>query len=291
MSKKLCVVTALSQSDKYGNRNKLYDEFAERIHDAGAKLVTVDLAYGEANHHVKSDYSIQVRAKQRLFHKEDLLNIGFDAAPVDCDYVAWMDADIAFCRPDWVDATIEALQTKKVIQMFSAAQDLDECYEPSQQLLTGFIKAGIDSTEDIRPPGFAWAARREVIELTNGLCDLNILGSGDTFTAWSWFNKLFTVPAILDDCPPSLKGAWVDWQHRAHNAVGRNEANIGYVSGLIHHYWHGPRATRGYESRWEILKRFDYDPERDLERNEFGILQLRNSDLQQVVDQYLDSRI
>src|SRR6202035_3379899 len=45
-------------------------------------------------------------------------------------YVAWIDADVKFNRPDWAQETMQLLQHYDVLQMFSHAQDVGPDYEP-----------------------------------------------------------------------------------------------------------------------------------------------------------------
>jgi hypothetical protein len=58
-----------------------------------------------------------------VWNKENLLNIGVHRTP-EAQYIAWIDADIIFRRPDWPMATLLALQHYDVVQPWSDAYDL-----------------------------------------------------------------------------------------------------------------------------------------------------------------------
>ena len=54
---------------------------------------------------------------------------------------------------------------------------------------------------------------------------------------------------------------WKRWQQRALRSV---RLDIGYVPGLLLHYWHGAKRDRKYVDRWQILTRNKFDPSEDL---------------------------
>lgn len=58
------------------------------------------------------------------------------------------------------------------------------------------------------------------------------------------------------------------WEGRAERHIRRN---VGYVPGLLLHYWHGKKRDRRYKERWQILVGNDYDPDLDLKRDWQGL--------------------
>jgi hypothetical protein len=63
----------------------------------------------------------------------------------------------------------------------------------------------------------------------------------------------------------------LQWESRARQHIGRN---IGYLPGTIEHRWHGAKSRRRYIERWDILTRHGFDPDTDLKRNTWGVLEL-----------------
>ena len=47
---------------------------------------------------------------------------------------------------------------------------------------------------------------------------------------------------------------------------------IGYVPGVIRHYFHGTKKNRKYTERWQILIKHQYSPIKHLTYNDDGIL-------------------
>jgi len=58
------------------------------------------------------------------------------------------------------------------------------------------------------------------------------------------------------------------WEGRALRHINRD---IGYVSGTIEHLFHGRKADRGYQSRWDMFVKHDFDPLEDMKRNSHGV--------------------
>jgi hypothetical protein len=63
----------------------------------------------------------------------------------------------------------------------------------------------------------------------------------------------------------------VRWQQSAEHHL---RSDIGFVDGSICHFWHGPKTNRRYIERWDILTRNQFDPDLDLKRNSYGVLEL-----------------
>jgi len=60
------------------------------------------------------------------------------------------------------------------------------------------------------------------------------------------------------------------WGERAETL----KPKIGYVPGLITHFWHGPKKNRRYLDRWQIINDAGFDPHVDLKRDAQGLYQL-----------------
>ena len=135
-------------------------------------------------------------------------------------------------------------------------------------------------------PGFAWAARRDLMAKV-GFYDRSIIGGGDRimlngFTGHGagYFRKV--PPAMVEDVRAFGK--------RLLPLVG--PANVSYTPGVVLHIWHGDRANRDYTHRYEILKGNAYDPVRDVRVNEQGVLEWATDKpkLHREVTEYFNNR-
>lgn len=277
----LHVVTVVSNPMRYKSRIALYKEFEKHVACSGATLWTVELALGDRPFDVTqadNPHHIQLRSLEILWHKENMINLAIQRFPLDWEYVAWVDADIMFNRPDWVVETVHQLQTYQIIQMFSKAVDLDPDYNILRSH-DGFVwsyfqngfrsPAGMGYTKyGLWHPGFAWAANREAIDILGGLMDFAILGAADRHMATA------LVGCVDDSVPPSIskgyKNELLIWQGRAKKL----RKDIGYMNGTISHYWHGKKKDRRYTERWTILSHNHYDPDTDIKKDWQGLIQL-----------------
>lgn len=308
----LHVVTAVANPERYQSRYRLYREFEKRCADAGAKLHTVEAAFGDRPFEIttaNNPNNTQLRTNTQIWHKENLLNIGISRLPTDWKYVAWIDCDIAFTRPDWVAETIHQLQHFHVVQMFSHVQELTPDYGPlapywggtpaswnycyvnnlpkARKITADDYYGAIDQPDGYYwHPGYAWAARREAIDHLGGLMDHLIVGGADYMMAICLTNAV-PLPAHVQQ---GTGGRWVrEWKDRCDRYI---RGNVGYVPGTILHHWHGKKAQRQYTSRWNILKDNNFDPEQDLKRDWQGLWQLtdRNPKLRDQIREFFRAR-
>lgn len=293
----LYVITPVFNPQRYRSRWKLYKNFEKYVLDSKqAHLVTIECTFGNREKALVQDMGdnhtvLHVRTDHEIWIKENLINLAISRLPSNWKYVAWIDADVVFARPDWVGETIQQLQHNQVVQMFSHAVDLS----PDFQILknhTGFMYCYKNNIPNMNKrmalphyyedtttgsywhPGFAWAARREAIDHLGGLVDWSVLGGGDMFMAYGLVGQLTnkTMPHSL-----GINGvrALTEWQARAEKFIQRN---VGYVPGLLLHYWHGKKIDRRYNDRGQILVKCKFDPELDLKKDWQSLYQLTDRD-------------
>lgn len=280
----LHVVAVVSNPVGYGSRYRLAEQFYQHMKGFNVHLTTVELAFGQREFVVTpGQHAVQYRTNSELWHKENMVNLGIQHLPSDWQYVAWLDADIGFTNPHWVNQTINALQHYQVVQVFQDVVDLGPNGEHLQtyRSLGGLKAAGavIKPTWKTGPqyygtyghPGFAWAARREAIDNLGGLMDFSLAGSADHHMALAFLGM------AKDSLPGNVTRGYaakvMAFQDRAERYIRRN---IGGVPGTIVHYWHGKKADRGYERRWGIILDNKYDPDTDIKRDSQGVLALHD---------------
>lgn len=273
------VIAVVSNPARYRSRYDLYRDFERRVIAAGANVLTVELALRSRHHEVTCGVRegrrihVQLKSDHEVWIKESLINAGIRHLPPSWEYVMWADADVEFCRTDWVEETVHQLQHFPIVQCFRDAVDLG----PEGQFVakhSGFAWAALCGRPCGQPggygylghPGYAWAARRECVDDLGGLFDLGILGSSDHHMAWALVGK------VLEAAPKGLsagyKRALLEWQERARIHV---RGQVGYVPGTIHHHWHGKKRDRKYADRWAILLDHGFDPDHDIKRDWQGL--------------------
>ena len=152
--------------------------------------------------------------------------------PSDWQYVAWVDADVSFARPDWVGATIKQLDSFAFVQMFSHVIDLGPHYEPLS-CEGGFAFQYRNDAQRrtlkfelnrLGPTGYAWAARREELTAVNNLIDWSIIGRNDYYMALGLAERFD--PRATGMPGSNYAASLLEWQTRCQRYV---RCSIGYV--------------------------------------------------------------
>jgi hypothetical protein len=308
---RLYVVTMLENPLRWRSRYWNYWMFERECEAAGAILYTAEVAFGDRHFEVtqaNSERHLQLRTTSEIWHKENALNLMIQRLPADAKYIAWIDADVKFSRPDWAQETLQLLQHYDVLQMFSHAQDVGPEYEPLTTT-PGFLYKWVTERPDPHDvafmeervthgyysvhsgkfwhPGFAWAAKRSALEKVGMLMDHAILGSGDWHMASALVGQVHR--SLSSGYSPAYIRRCQEWQERAERYIRRN---VGYVPGLINHLFHGAKRNRAYDQRWKLLAQAGYDPDLDLKRDWQGLHQLteRSTLLRDGIRQYARMR-
>jgi hypothetical protein len=171
---------------------------------------------------------------------------------------------------------VELLQFYPVIQLFDTIVRLPKgalSETPDALRYPGFAFHALEDPAfllgsegvHIGLPGFAWAARRSVIEQV-GFYDAAVVGGADRLMAQTWFGyyEFPTFDAIL---PPKARKTFYHWAVRAARSV---QGRPGYLPGTLLHLWHGEHVDRQYNERHTVLKTYDFDPCTDLKTNALG---------------------
>jgi len=188
--------------------------------------------------------------------------------------VAWLDCDLIFNEEELLRKIIVALQHYSVVQLFDDAVYLNE--SDREELRRPGVVASFQRDKertmigDNAATGFAWAARKEVL-LNLGFLDCLIVGGADVYMACG-FGGVPIPGAVSDRLSPALLKCVSRWTTA--------QASLQIVrSGLLKSRLSSvPRKAenRNYSSRYDILKRNDFDPISDLAVGANGLLQWKS---------------
>lgn len=297
----LGVIVCLFNLEKDSARAANFEVCRRLFDGSGIPLVTIEASLGTARCVLEpGEGVVLVRAAASLWQKERLINLALPHVPARCTKVAWIDADVLFENPRWAVEASARLNEAAVVQLaeriirlpqdateYSGTGDVWETFaavnarDPNALLLGDFGVHG--------HTGFAWAARREVLE-TAGLYDVCVTGGADHVMAHAFCGD-WDSPCLDRMLGPA--SAWRrharDWASRVYPLV---KARIGFVEGAALHLWHGPIASRQHMRRYRPLWAVEFDPERHLELDKDGCWQWRcvNPSLRRGVGSYMDAR-
>jgi len=282
----------------YESRTKLFLDFIKRIHHKPMiRIVVVEGTPKGKEFDLPAFDSesvflhIKVELNERVWIKENLINLAVRNLPSDWNYMAWVDADITFLNNKWVQDTMHTLDSSDVVQMFHSAINLgpdEETLKVDKGFMYQHLKSGYMYHKNAKygfwHPGYAWACNRHAYTKMGGLIDFSILGSGDRHMALALIGKVeYSHPGNIHlDYMIKLK----EFQDRCKGL------KINYIQGSILHHFHGSIADRRYQERWTILTKNEYSPIKDIHYDKEGILHLTPSGarLQPPIDAYFRGR-
>jgi hypothetical protein len=289
----LYVVTAFYNPYQARSRSRHYRAFKKHMEDSGVKLMTVEIAFGDRPFEVTDPHdhwNVQLRTNVEMWHKERALNIGIDRIREivpKAKYVAWIDADTTFVRSDWAHEAVQKLQHHPVIQLYGETINLNpdgHILFTASSCFRAFFWAGqkvqdgcfYEDRSKGGHPGLAWAATTEALDHLGGLMDFCISGSGDSHMAnalMGEWDRGDHVNAFLTGFSTAFTDKIKAWGLKAADFHG----NVGFVPGVIAHHWHGKPDGRGYPARWDILKYYQFDPDKDICLDSQGLYQYRGN--------------
>jgi hypothetical protein len=275
----LWAITSYYNPCGYWRRRHNYRAFREHL---GVPLLTVELSFDGRYELERGDAEVMVRLSGGaiLWQKERLLNVALAHLPLDCTAVAIVDCDVIFPHEDWTFKLLAQLQKSPLVQPFTQVVHWPADFVPSwdQQAdikartshsVASLIGRGTCAAECLgksgefqsrsRAPGFAWAARRELLA-EHGLYDACITGGGDLAMAAAAYG-LADALVHWQSMNPSQASHYLPWAHRFARDVG---GDVGFLEGDLWHLWHGERKDRRFQHRYRDLQPFEFDPDEDV---------------------------
>jgi hypothetical protein len=273
---KLHVVIVISNPCLFARRYILIKEFMQRIEmeETDVLLYVVEMAYGSQRFLItdaNNPRHLQIRTQTPLWHKENMINMGIrHLLPKNWKAVAWIDSDLEFESVTWAKDTLKVLNgCKDIVQVFSHCVDMDidnRTMKVFSSFGNQYVKKipYVTNSPDYWHPGYAWACTRQAYEKMGGLYQDAILGSADNVIALSLIGR--GAKAIHVNSTEDYKKSVAEFQQKT---VG---LRLGYVPGVIRHYFHGSKKNRKYTERWHILLKHGFSPKEHLTTSENGTL-------------------
>jgi len=197
---------------------------------------------------------------QMLWQKEAAINLAAKTISLTFTNLAWIDSDVWFDNPNWVQDTESALEQYEVVQMFNYAV----WTSPEGKLS---LRKPSVVIEDLNAqwkshPGFAWAMRRSLWEKAGGLFPHAVSGAGDTVMSLAFLGK--AIPFGFNQNLGANHTLFEKWR------TAFAGVSTGAVKGTCYHEWHGTTEDRDYVGRRERVAKID--SEKDLQIASNGLL-------------------
>jgi hypothetical protein len=233
---KLAIVTSFFNPCEYANIVDNYRKFANHIKKY-ADLFPIELSFNDS-FVIDDENVIRIKGTKQniLWQKEALLNIAIAKLPKEYTDVAWLDCDIIFENEDWVQQLYDALNNYKIVQLFNNAHKLDL---NNKKITYPSLVSSFPNGE----AGFAWAARREILEEIQ-LLDNQIFGGADYIMASAFLNKPLIIKNVKTYVNNETTTRWIEKATRIVNG------SVGHIDSTIIHLYHGNEYNRNYTRQY-----------------------------------------
>ena len=298
----LYVVVAIFNPSGYKKRYDLYYQFEAHMKDYKINLITIECIYEDNQEYSVTNSNnpmhIQVKVKDSLWHKENLINYAIRCLPSSWEYVLWLDADIEFNENDWPERIIKSFENYEIIQVFKHADFLGPDKENLETHFSFTYAIVNDIPIDRRfynlfypHPGYGWGITKSAFNFLNGLIDFGVLGSGDCHMAFALIGQVEQSLCFdYKDYHPNYLNLLRQWQNKS--SVFLENKKIGYADCSIKHYFHGYREDRKYVERMKILINHKFDPINDIMYDNSNLIRWKGGKelLKSEVKNYFDCR-
>jgi hypothetical protein len=177
------------------------------LDQAEIPLFTAECIIGETPQLI-AEPTLLTRSNSSLFYKEQLFNMLEKKIPSNYTKLIFMDSDLIFTIPDWVDVISKKLDICSAVQPFSKALYLDSSENVFYKLISyGRYIDIVGSSTKGGQPGFCWAFNRNFLNNIGGFFDKAIIGAGDTAisTIFAQYAYDFKAPFIQNEYMNWLK--------------------------------------------------------------------------------------
>ena len=281
------VISCYYNSEKSPYRLKAFKAWHSSIKHLNHRVIECVIGDGTPELGFLNDKNITtINTPDLLWHKESILNKIISDLPKEFKYIFWIDADVIFTNLDWLTDGVKALQTSNIIQPFEYCVHLDEnqtvptfnmnvvtqskspnrvnskVWRSFSANFSDKINWESENYNEHGHVGFAWGARREILDAVP-LYDRALIGGADHLICHaaagqipcSCITKSFT--DNLDEIN--------EWSRRFAYIIN---GKIGYVKGNLFHIWHGDIEKRQYLKR---IQDFTPTTKEITERDENGL--------------------
>jgi hypothetical protein len=218
-----------------------------------------------------------------LWVKENLINLAIKSLPPNWEYVCWIDSDIIFLNPSWVEETINALKNYDIVQLYKTITylgkdgdiDMNINVPYHRPILPSFIYKCIKEKRHVfAPTGFGWGVSKDFYKKIGKFFEFGIIGGGDfIFAIAATQSYEFAKTAASFKNSPSKN--YSDQLMSYYNLF--KDCKTYYINGLICHQWHGSLQQRQYESRWDIVLKHKFDPFLHVSKTFEGVIYLNDN--------------
>jgi hypothetical protein len=194
-----------------------------------------------------------VHSSSYMFYKEQLLNLLEPKVPEQYTKLVFLDGDILFDAPDWLNQISVKLNHVDILQPFQEACWLTPDNTRIRNKKLSYAHAivngltGQAGETHLYHPGFAWAMRRDIFRRLGGFYARSIVGNGDMMFTFNFFTD--SIPASFKrdhSVSDVITDGWLSY----HAQFVRVGPSLGVLGIKALHLFHGLTENRQYRTRY-----------------------------------------
>jgi hypothetical protein len=207
------------------------------------------------------DATLVVNSNSYMFYKEQLLNKLEPLVPRTYTKLIFLDGDVLFDTPDWIDQTSAALEKNDILQPFNEACWLTPDNTRIRSKKMSYASAIITkqpismSTMHDYHPGFAWGMKRTTFHKLGGFFPRSIIGGGDVAFVLNLFPIEVTdtifFKAINEGFGKFIIDSWREYNKKFKEV----NPSLGFLYNRALHLFHGVKENRQYVSRYQDISK------------------------------------
>jgi hypothetical protein len=246
--------------------------FENKLRAANIPYFTAEMVIGDQPPMLASP-TVRFHSKSALFYKEALWNRLEQAIPEQYNKICFLDSDIIFDRPDWLDAISELLESHDMVHPFESMLYLDLNYN----ILSSHKTYMCDPMSWAF--GFGYGISRSLFKNINGFFDKAILGSGDTYMSLCISNNHAKYILSINNY---VSSEFLKYKEHFQSF----NPKVTYLPCNVYHLYHGSVIHRNYDLRY---KNINLD-ESTFQLNSDGFLEFSDPTMNSLTYNYFKSR-
>jgi hypothetical protein len=248
--------------------------FENKLRAAKIPYFTAEMVIGDQPPMLASP-TLRFHSKSALFYKEALWNRLEKVIPEQYTKICFLDSDIIFDRPDWLDEISTLLDTNDVVHHFKICHRLNHNFIP--ELSTPSYLSNINNLA-WKDPGFGICLTRGFFKKIGGFFDKCVMTCGDYyFIAIALLQEnVYTFPSIHDD--------FLEYKKKF---IG---AKYTFLPCTILHLYHGTFQKRDYARFSSMLDKVNANWSDIAQLNSDGFWELKDPAINSKFIDYFKSR-
>lgn len=243
------------------------------------------------------DATLVVNSDSYMFYKEQLLNKLEPLVPQRYTKLIFLDGDVLFDTPDWIDQTSASLEKNDMVQPFNEACWLTPDNTRIRSKKMSYASAIVTKqpitmrTMHNYHPGFAWGIKREMFHKIGGFFPRSIIGGGDVAFILNFFPIEVTDEIFFKAINGSFGKFIIDAWREYNKKFKQINPKLGFLYGRALHLFHGVKENRQYVTRYEDVSKVikgDWDDE--ITTNPDGLFEFKTPAVSNTVLKYFKGR-